>query len=133
MLWKQYALLFGVEVVVFILVAISAFQLYRTGRTGELSFVIYTDAIMFYVYMLCISGVNLIMILTVTTNLSFMLVTFENVMHTIFTTHIFLNIRAAVTNLSYPDLHTSCFEFEMSRDVTLPSISRSRAQNIGRD
>lgn len=107
MLWVQFASLFVIELVVLTLMLISAFRLYRTGRTSELSFVIHRDGIMFYVYLLFLSGVNLIIIIKAPLDIIDLMIPMEVVLHTVFTTRIVLNIRSTANRGQDTELHTN--------------------------
>lgn len=111
-LWEQFASLFVVETILLTLMVISAFRLYRTGRDTELSFIIHRDAIMFYVYLLWLSGSTLVMALVASLDLIALLVPLQVVLHTVFTTRIILNIRSAPDRGRGLDteLHTDHFE-----------------------
>lgn len=109
-LWGQFASLFAVQIVVLTLVVISAYRLYRTGRNTELSFIIHRDGVLFYVYVLLITGANLAISLAAPLDLIALLSLFEDVLHSVFTTRIIFNIRSAASRGKDLELHTSYLE-----------------------
>jgi len=110
LLWINYTTLAIVEAIVFTLMAISAFRLYRQGTNGKLSHVIHRDGIMFYVYLLLISATNVILMRILPFDQSIVLSFTEDVLYPVLTTRIVLNIRAVGSKGAQTELHTSCHE-----------------------
>jgi len=126
--WAQMASLFLLELVVFILVVISAFRLYRTGRHTELSYVIHRDGILFYVYLLALTGVNLVLTLAAPMTFTTILVPFLDALHSVFTARIVLNIRMVAVHGQNTELHASGFGMG-ANDTSLQFISLGHGQD----
>jgi len=126
-LLETYTLFFAVEAVLFILVVMSAYRLYRAGRNTHLTYIIHRDAIVFYVYMLILSGANLIILHTASIDYQMVLVSFMDSLHVVFTTRIILNIRSITSNR---EMHTSYPEFETFNNAPLQFAARIPLQDL---
>jgi len=111
-MWESYAMLTTVEVVVFALTAISAFRSYRFqgGNKGELSHVIHRDGILFYIYLLCFSLLNLLFTLNFPIDMMVMLIPLQNALYSVLTSRIVLNIRDMNNRGVEIELHTGHYE-----------------------
>jgi len=111
----SYISLTGVETIVLILMIISAIRLYRHGYTSELSQMIHRDGIFFYVILLAITIGNIVISffhqrLNGTVNTA-MLTPLEEVLYSVLTCRIVMNIRDAgsrsTSNGAQTELHTT--------------------------
>jgi len=102
-----FLVLAGVDIVVFLLIAMSAFGAYRTGSTNELITVIHRDGMLFYVYLLAASVVNVTVMNTLPIQNQQMLTTICCALYSVLTTRIVLDIRRAArkTHYSLTELH----------------------------
>jgi len=99
--WVNFATVALVEAVVLFLMLISAFRLYREGSQSELTDVIHRDGIIFYVYLLILAVANMTNAIVLPMDLIMVLTPIQNMMYSVLTSRIFLNIRI-IRNL--PDL-----------------------------
>jgi len=105
-LWLNYLLLAIVQAVVLAMMVVSAVMSYQRGLRSELLHVVHRDGVLFYVYLLCLSTLNLIAVLVLPVDLRAMLIPLQNFMYPILTSRIVLNIREVSTQ-GLPELHTT--------------------------
>jgi len=112
--WTNFALMFMLQAGVLTVVAASAFRSYLRGLNSELWNVIHKEGIMFYVYVLCFTGFNLVLSATLPLDLSFMFAPAEVFVYSALTTRIVLSIREIGNREPAPiDLHTSHVEMPL--------------------
>jgi len=70
-LWANFALMFVLQAGVLALIAMSAFRSYIRGVNSELWKVIYKEGIMFYVYVLCFTVLNMVLSAVMPLDLTF--------------------------------------------------------------
>jgi len=124
-MWAEYTLLFGIEAIVLAFVIISAVRLYRAGVINKLSLVTHMDGIIFYIYLLIITGANLVISLAAAPNLTSLIFPLEDVLYATFATRVLLNIRSVGNSEEETELHTSprimSLRFASHRDQTISS------------
>jgi len=113
----NYASLTGLQAIVLGLMGLSAFRSYRVGHTNELSLVIHRDGILFYVYLLLITAANVVVITVSSLETMTMLSSLEDVLYSVLTARIVLNIRDVGRRGQETELHTGYGE---SRTQTMP-------------
>jgi len=132
--WVNFATITIVEAVVLSLTLISAFRLYRQGNKSELSDVIHKDGIMFYIYLLILTAANMINAIVLPMDLIMVLTPIQNMMYSVLTSRIFLNIRIigdhpdhsagnefpgrAISQLNFGDHKTLIFSRDADEDGT---------------
>jgi len=116
-LWANYASFTVVEAIILAFMATSALRSYRQGNHGELSNVVHRDAILFYVYLLCITAANMAVVITTPPDIMTMLTPLGNILYSVFTTRIVLNIQDVGNRGQQTELHTVYHEVDGS---TLP-------------
>jgi len=119
----QLALLFMLQFLVFTLVTISTFRLYRTRCHSELVYIVHRDGILFYVFLLILTGANLVVSLVVPIRFVFILTPSLDSLYSVFTTRIVLNIRKAATHGQTIELHSSRFGMRTNWDIQFQSAS----------
>jgi len=115
--WVSFASLCVVEVVVLALVAVSAFRSYRQGNKDKLAHVIHRDGILFYIYLLCITIVNITIMAIMPLNLQPLLSPLEGVLYSVLTTRIIFNIRNVGHRGRETELHSA---YDESNLLSLP-------------
>jgi len=95
-LWIAYLPILGFHTVILILTLIKVTQ-ERRVKSCSLFRTIYRDGIIFYVYLLGSSIVNIAVFNTTRGYLSFSLISFHRVLHAIFTGRLVINIRRAIS------------------------------------
>jgi len=92
-LWVNYATLTIIEASVLAILAVSCFRAHRFGHRNKVLNVIHKDGILFYVYLLCLTAANLGIILRLPLELMTLLSPLEDVLYSVLTSRIILNIR----------------------------------------
>jgi len=106
-LWQNYTMLTVAEAALLILMIISAFRSYRRGNNNELSYIIHRDGILSYVFLFCITVVNLVITIVLPIDMMILLTPLEDVLYSVLTTRIVLNIRLfGSRGLQPAELHT---------------------------
>jgi len=105
-LWANYVPMTIVQCIIFALVVISAFRSYRQGFNGELAHVIHKDGVLFYVYLLCFTTVNLITTIVLPLDIIDMLSPLQNILYAVLTIRIIINIREVNNKGVESELHT---------------------------
>jgi len=82
-----------VESILLVLIATSAFRAYRSGERNKLLHVIHRDGIMSYVYLLCLTVGNVVIIFTTSNVFLGVLSSLEDVLYSVLTAQIMFNIR----------------------------------------
>lgn len=108
----DYVMVTVIDVVVLILMCISAFRSYRAGNSNNLSQVVHRDGIQFYIYLLPFTLANIIIMKTLRADLVTMITPLEGSVYSIFSCRIILNIRNAVgkNNAQVTELDTFAHE-----------------------
>jgi len=104
-LWKNYVVLTVFEIIVFVLVAISAFRAYRYGSPQRLMYIIHRDGILFYIYLLCLTAINLVDTIVFPNELMTVLTPLQGCMYSVFVARIVLNIREECNRDASIELH----------------------------
>jgi len=81
------------ELIVLALMGASAWRSYYLGDAYELSNVIHSDGILYYVYLLCVSVANIFVMVLLPTDLQILLAPLQGVLYSILTCRICINIR----------------------------------------
>jgi len=123
-LWASCASLAAVEAIVLAFIAISAFRTYKQNNKNKFSYVIYRDGIMFYVYLLCITVANGGILIAAPIGLTVLLAPLEDVLYSVFTARIILNIRGVADHGTQTELHTT-YESTEILPFTTPSTDSS--------
>lgn len=113
---RNYAALTAVEAIVLSLMVISALKSYRMGGVGELSHIVHRDGILFYVVLLGLSAANVALPMASTMNMNdamTLLTPLEEVLYSVLTCRIILNIRDQSDRSIRNELHTAYIETSM--------------------
>ncbi|TFK71028.1 hypothetical protein BDN72DRAFT_492891 [Pluteus cervinus] len=94
-----------------ILIAIPAFRIRRSGGVAfqsMLFYVVYRDGVLYYIYLVALSAVNIVLILNLSSDYATLLSSLERVAYSILTSHVVLHIREQayqnqVISLNLPD------------------------------
>lgn len=107
LIW-DYVILMVIEGTLLSLMAISAYRAYKIGDKNQLMGVIHRDGIMFYVYILCFSFVNIMVIRFGPADLLGLFSPLQAVLYSTLTCRIIFNIRETAQKgpLQTMDLHT---------------------------
>jgi len=115
MLWGNLASYFVVQALVLTLMVISAFRFYNQGYSTKLTFVIHRDGIVFYVFLLLLTGANIALTLAAPFEFRTLLVPIEGILYSALTTRILLNIRSVGSCGHETELHTSYIDARLDR------------------
>jgi len=118
LLWVSYTLLLAFHNVVFVLNSLKVIR--QRSLKKFLSQTIYRDGIMFYVYFLGFSLINIIVLNTARAYLKFGLVSFHGILQAILTGKLVINIhRAATLSPQQLELASPSENSELSREIEL--------------
>jgi len=95
-LWKGYVVWAIVQFVLFVLMAASAFRSYQWGNASRLWQIIHMDGILFYVFVLCLSIANIIVMNVLPVDLAVVLSPLETILYSSLAMRIILDIRNTV-------------------------------------
>jgi len=112
-IYINFILMVVVDIIVLVLMCISAWQSYRRGNANELSVVVHRDGMLFYVYLLVFTEGNFIIMLAAPPSFQTMLTPLQTTFYSVFSCRIVLNIRSASTGGHLPtmtELHTTHVE-----------------------
>jgi len=96
----DFIILTCADSVVLFLMALSAFKTYKTGSSGKLSAVIHRDGILFYIYLLGLTTMNIIMMSSLPIDMRDIMTPVCCSMYSVLTSRIVLNIRGAARRSS---------------------------------
>jgi len=120
----HFCVLIFIETVALVLMVISAFRTYSSGNNCALSIVIHKDGIMYYVYLLGFTIVNVI--LSFFSAFSLASLTFlQGVLYSVFTCRIVLNIRSVAWRNTTTELHTTLTAPEFGNEHQLQDSADS--------
>jgi len=107
-LWANFVLITIVDIIVLVPMVVSAWRSYQGGASSGLSNIVHRDGILFYIYLLCFSVVNLTITIAWPIDISPVLTSLQNTLYAVLTTRIVLNIREEVGNSGLQtELHTN--------------------------
>jgi len=89
----QFIILAGLDIIVLIMMVISAFRSFTRGDNNKFSTIIHRDGILFYIYLLCVTVLNVICLNASPSRLEFMVTPLCAVLYSVLTCRIVLNIR----------------------------------------
>ncbi|KAF9781697.1 hypothetical protein BJ322DRAFT_1161529 [Thelephora terrestris] len=109
-LWVDWLVFLLGEGVALILMVIFAYRTSREGNNTPLVKLIYRDGIIFYVYLFCVTSINISLTLTLDNAFVALVSPVQSAIHSVLTTRIILNIREAASRRRddfSSDLHLS--------------------------
>ncbi|KAF6756799.1 hypothetical protein DFP72DRAFT_260908 [Ephemerocybe angulata] len=91
-LFIAFVILLLYDTVNLVLISIPAYNTYRRGGTSQLVRSVYTDGIVYYVYLFALSALNIIVIVKMPTDLVTLLSMMERVLHAVLTCRVVLHM-----------------------------------------
>lgn len=126
LLWVNWLVFLTGEGITVILMAIFAYRTSRDGDNTPFVKLIYRDGLIFYVYILCVTSINIALTLTLDGAFVALISPVQTAIHSVLTTRIILNIREAASHR----LYDHSFDLHLSDTGSQPCISRiSFAEN----
>lgn len=109
-IWANYAAFTLIEAIALGFMVVSAYRSYRAGSAGELVRVIHRDGILYYIYLLIIGLANVIVTIALPVTGINLLTGLEDVLFSVLTTRIVLNIREVASRELQMELHAAYTE-----------------------
>jgi len=97
LIYINFLLMTVVDIIVLVLMCISAWQSYRRGNFNELSLVVHRDGILIYAYLLVFTVINFIIMLAAPASFQVMFTPLQGTFYSVFSCRIVLNIRSTGT------------------------------------
>lgn len=122
-LLAQFIGLAVIDAIVLLFTVFSALRAYKSGNNGELTNIIHRDAILFYIYLLCLSISTAIVIHLLPYDFMGILCPLQSALYSIFSSRIIFNVRyAARPSSGCTILGLYSEDWEMSTNLTFAQV-----------